>query len=161
MKTFLPESLAATVKSTIADWQSGGKVKRLWDRDASLWTGEDESKWLGWLDSVEEQVAEQDAHQKFAKDVQARGFEHILLLGMGGSSLCPEVLRRTYARIPHFPTLHVLDSTEPAQAKAFEHQVDLAKTPFIVSSKSGSTLESNIFMPAQQPARGRRYVRSK
>ena len=55
MKTSLPQSLAATVKSTIAEWQSGGKVKRLWDRDASLWTGEDESKWLGWLALVEKQ----------------------------------------------------------------------------------------------------------
>ena len=145
IKTFLPESLAATVKSTISEWQSGGKVKRLWDHDASLWTGEDESKWLGWLDIVEEQIAHQDQLQKFAKEVQARAFEHILLLGMGGSSLCPEVLRMTFGRIPHFPTLHVLDSTDPAQVKAFEHQVDLAKTIFIVSSKSGSTLEPNIF----------------
>jgi transaldolase/glucose-6-phosphate isomerase len=145
IETSLPGSLAATVKSTIADWQSGGKVKRLWDRDASLWTGEDESKCLGWLDIVEEQVAQHGALQKFAKDVQARGFEHILLLGMGGSSLCPEVLRMTFGRIAHFPTLHVLDSTDPAQVKAFEHQIDLAKTLFIVSSKSGSTLEPNIF----------------
>ena len=145
MKTSLPESLAATVKSTISDWQSGGKVKRLWDRDASLWTGEDESKWLGWLDVVDEQLAQHDQLQKFAKDVHNRGFEHILLLGMGGSSLCPEVLRMTFGRIPHFPTLHVLDSTDPAQVKAFEHQVDFAKTLFIVSSKSGSTLEPNIF----------------
>jgi len=145
MKTSLPETLASTVKSTIADWQSGGKVKRLWDRDASLWTGEDESKWLGWLDIVEEQLTQHEALQKFAKETQARGFEHILLLGMGGSSLCPEVLRMTFGRIPHAPTLHVLDSTDPAQVKAFEHQVDIAKTLFIVSSKSGSTLEPNIF----------------
>src|SRR5262252_6855727 len=145
MKTSLPESLAATVKSTIAEWQSGGKVKRLWDRDASLWTGADESQWLGWLDVVDEQLSEHDQLQKFAKDVQARGFEHILLLGMGGSSLCPEVLRMTFGRIPHFPELHVLDSTDPAQVKAFEHHVDLGKTLFIVSSKSGSTLEPNIF----------------
>lgn len=145
MKTSLPESLAATVKSTIAEWQSGGKVKRLWDRDASLWTGEDEAKWLGWLDIVDEQLAQHDQLQKFAKDVHTRGFEHILLLGMGGSSLCPEVLRMTFGRIPHFPTLHVLDSTDPAQVKAFEHHVDLGKTLFIVSSKSGSTLEPNIF----------------
>ncbi|MGC2450675.1 MAG: transaldolase, partial [Candidatus Sulfotelmatobacter sp.] len=145
LKTSLPESLATTVKSTIADWQSGGKMKRLWDRDASLWTGEDESKWLGWLDIVEEQIAQHDTLQKFAKEVHARGFEHILLLGMGGSSLCPEVLRMTFGRIPQFPTLHVLDSTDPAQVKAFEHQIDIAKTLFIVSSKSGSTLEPNIF----------------
>lgn len=145
LKTSLPESLAATVKTTIADWQSGGKMKRLWDRDASLWTGDDESKWLGWLDIVAEQTAHQDELQKFAKEVHTRGFEHILLLGMGGSSLCPEVLRMTFGRIPQFPNLHVLDSTDPAQVKAFEHQIDIAKTLFIVSSKSGSTLEPNIF----------------
>jgi transaldolase / glucose-6-phosphate isomerase len=145
LKTSLPESLAATVKSTIGEWQSGGKMKRLWDRDASLWTGTDESNWLGWLDIVEEQSAQQEQLQKFAKEVQTRGFEHILLLGMGGSSLCPEVLRMTFGHIPHFPVLHVLDSTDPAQVKAFEHQIDIAKTLFIVSSKSGSTLEPNIF----------------
>jgi transaldolase / glucose-6-phosphate isomerase len=145
LKTSLPESLAATVKSTIAEWQSGGKTKRLWDRDASLWTGTDESNWLGWLDVVEEESTQQEQLQKFAKEVQTRGFEHILLLGMGGSSLCPEVLRMTFGHIPHFPVLHVLDSTDPAQVKAFEHQIDIAKTLFIVSSKSGSTLEPNIF----------------
>ncbi len=145
LKTSLPETLAATVKTTIADWQSGGKMKRLWDRDATLWTGSDESSWLGWLDIVEEQTAQHDQLLKLAKEVQTRGFEHILLLGMGGSSLCPEVLRMTFGRIPHFPTLHVLDSTDPAQVKAFEHQIDVAKTLFIVSSKSGSTLEPNIF----------------
>ncbi len=145
LKTSLPETLAATVRTTIADWQSGGKMKRLWDRDATLWTGSDESNWLGWLDIVEEQTAQHDQLLKLAKEVQTRGFEHILLLGMGGSSLCPEVLRMTFGRIPHFPTLHVLDSTDPAQVKAFEHQIDVAKTLFIVSSKSGSTLEPNIF----------------
>ena len=145
LKNSLPETLAATVKSTIADWQSGGKVKRLWDRDASLWTGDDEAKWLGWLDIVDEQIAQHDALQKFAKEVQTRGFQHILLLGMGGSSLCPEVLRMTFGRIPRSPELHVLDSTDPAQVKAFEHKIDVTKTLFIVSSKSGSTLEPNIF----------------
>jgi transaldolase/glucose-6-phosphate isomerase len=145
LKTSLPESLAATVKSTIAEWQSGGRVKRLWDRDSSLWTGDDESKWLGWLDIVDEQLAQHDQLQKFAKDVHARGFEHVLLLGMGGSSLCPEVLEMTFGRVPHSPALHVLDSTDPAQVKAFEHAIDIPKTLFIVSSKSGSTLEPNIF----------------
>lgn len=145
LKSSLPESLAASVKATVAEWQSGGKIKRLWNRDASLWTGDDESKWLGWLDIVEEQTAQHEQLQKIAKEVQTRGFEHVLLLGMGGSSLCPEVLRITFGRIPHFPTLHVLDSTDPAQVKAFEHQIDIAKTLFIVSSKSGSTLEPNIF----------------
>ncbi len=145
LKTSLPESLASTVKGTIADWQSRGNMKRLWQRDATLWTGSDEDKWLGWLDIVEEQVAQQDQLQKIAKEVQQREFQHVLLLGMGGSSLCPEVLRMTFGRISHFPTLHVLDSTDPGQVKSFEHQIDIPKTLFIVSSKSGSTLEPNIF----------------
>ncbi len=145
LKTSLPESLAATVKSTIADWQSGGKMQRLWQHDATLWTGADEARWLGWLDIVEEQTAQHEQLAKVAKEVQTRGFEHILLLGMGGSSLCPEVMRMTFGRVTHFPTLHVLDSTDPAQVKAFEHSIDIPKTLFIVSSKSGSTLEPNIF----------------
>ncbi len=145
LKTSLPESLAAAVKATTADWQSGGKMQRLWQRDPALWTGADEASWLGWLDIVDEQIAQQEQLQKLAKEVQVRGFEHVLLLGMGGSSLCPEVLRMTFGRISHFPTLHVLDSTDPAQVKSFEHQIDIPKTLFIVSSKSGSTLEPNIF----------------
>ncbi len=145
LKTSLPESLATTVKATIADWQSGGKMQRLWQRDATLWTGSDEANWLGWLDIVDEQIAQQDQLAKVAKEVQSRGFQHVLLLGMGGSSLCPEVLRMTFGRTTHFPTLHVLDSTDPGQVKAFEHLIDIPKTLFIVSSKSGSTLEPNIF----------------
>jgi transaldolase / glucose-6-phosphate isomerase len=145
LKTSLPEPLASKVKSTTAFWQSGGKMKRLWQRDATLWTGDDEAKWLGWLDIVEEQTAQQDQLQKLAKEVQVHGFQHVLLLGMGGSSLCPEVLRMTFGRVTHFPTLHVLDSTDPAQVKSFEHLIDFPKTLFIVSSKSGSTLEPNIF----------------
>jgi glucose-6-phosphate isomerase len=120
-------------------------MQRVWQRDAKIWTGADEANWLGWLDIVEEQVAQQDQLQKLAKEIQARGFQHVLLLGMGGSSLCPEVLRMTFGRITHYPTLHVLDSTDPAQVKFFEHQIDIPKTLFIVSSKSGSTLEPNIF----------------
>jgi len=145
LKTSLPENLSAAVNATTADWQSTGKMQRLWQHDATLWSGTDEAKWLGWLDIVEEQIAQQDQLQKIAKEVQARGFQHVLLLGMGGSSLCPEVLRMTFGRITHFPTLHVLDSTDPAQVKAFEHQIEIPKTLFIVSSKSGSTLEPNIF----------------
>ncbi len=145
LKTSLPEALAATVKATVAGWQSGSKMQRLWRRDATLWTGADEANWLGWLDIVDEQIAQQEQLQKLAKEVQVRGFQDVLLLGMGGSSLCPEVLRKTFGRATHFPNLHVLDSTDPAQVKAFEHQIDIPKTLFIVSSKSGSTLEPNIF----------------
>ncbi len=145
LKISLPEPLSSAVKSNVRDWQSAGKMQRLWNRDATLWTGSDESKWLGWLDITDEQLAQQDQLQKFAREVQQREFQDALLLGMGGSSLCPEVLRKTFGRSNRFPNLHVLDSTDPAQVKSFEHQVDIAKTLFIVSSKSGSTLEPNIF----------------
>jgi transaldolase / glucose-6-phosphate isomerase len=145
LETSLPGALATAVKTNVNDWQSGGKMQRLWHRDATLWTGSDESQWLGWLDITDEQLARQDQLQKLAKEVQMRAFQDALLLGMGGSSLCPEVLRKTFGRINHFPNLYVLDSTDPAQVKWFEHQVDIAKTLFIVSSKSGTTLEPNIF----------------
>lgn len=145
LKTSLPDKLATSVKATMAEWQTGGKMKRLWQKDASLWTGSDEANWLGWLDIVDEQIAHRDQLRKVAEDVQSAGFQHVLLLGMGGSSLCPEVLRMTFGKIPGFPELHVLDSTDPAQVKEFESHVDIGKTLFIVSSKSGSTLEPNIF----------------
>jgi transaldolase / glucose-6-phosphate isomerase len=141
----LPQALTSSVEKTLADWQSGNKVKRLWDRDASLWTGTDESAWLGWLDIVTEQVAHREELLRLSQEAKVGGFSDVLLLGMGGSSLCPEVLAKTFGRIAGFPQLHVLDSTDPAQVKALERSVDLAKTLFVVSSKSGTTLEPNIF----------------
>jgi len=145
LKSSLPESLAAAVKTAISDWQAGGKVQRLWARDASLWTGTDEASWLGWLDIVEDQIAHPVELRNLAKEVWSAGFKDALLLGMGGSSLGPEVLRMTFGKIAGYPDLHVLDSTDPAQVKAFENKIDVARTLFVVSSKSGSTLEPNIF----------------
>jgi transaldolase/glucose-6-phosphate isomerase len=141
----LPDPLKKQVAAAIADWSKGDKVRRLWNRDASLWTNSDEAQWLGWLDIVEQQIADKAEFQKLADEVGKEGLSDILLLGMGGSSLCPEVLAMTYGHVPGFPKLHVLDSTDPAQVKTFENAVDLANTLFIVSSKSGSTLEPNIF----------------
>lgn len=145
LKSSLPESLAAEVKASIADWQSSRKMQRLWRRDATLWTGNDEGKWLGWLDIAEYEIAHPVQLRGLAKEVWSAGFKDALLLGMGGSSLCPEVLRTTFGQISGYPNLHVLDSTDPAQIKAFEDKIDIARTLFIVSSKSGSTLEPNIF----------------
>jgi len=141
----LPQDLAGAVAAAIDDWKRNNKVQRLWQKDASLWTNTDESSWLGWLPIVDEQIANIAAFKEIAADVKKAKFKHALLLGMGGSSLCPEVLRMTYGKIAGFPELHVLDSTDPAQVKAVENKVDLAKTLCIVSSKSGSTLEPNIF----------------
>jgi transaldolase / glucose-6-phosphate isomerase len=145
LKSSLPENLAASVKNTIGEWQSGKKMQRLWQRDASLWSGEDEDKWLGWLDIAEYQIAHPVELRNLAKEVWSAGFTDILLLGMGGSSLCPEVLRLTFGKTAGYPELHVLDSTDPAQVKAAEAKIDIARSLFIVSSKSGSTLEPNIF----------------
>jgi transaldolase/glucose-6-phosphate isomerase len=133
------------VQSTLKDWQTNNKMARLWRGDPSLWTGDDEDKWVGWLPIVEDQLAHLKQLNDAATDATKAGFTHTLLLGMGGSSLCPEVLKITYGRQPGHPELHVLDSTDPAQIKSIENQVDLAKTLCIVASKSGSTLEPNIF----------------
>ncbi len=141
----LPDTLAGAVKTAIDEWRAAGKVRRLWQRDASLWTGADEANWLGWLGVTEEQIANAKTFRDLAEEAKSQGFTHILLLGMGGSSLCPEVLRMTYGKVAGFPELHVLDSTDPAQIKTFENKIDLAKTLFVVSSKSGTTLEPNIF----------------
>src|SRR5690349_17162397 len=141
----LPQELAHLVASNLEDWRSSNKVRRLWQRDASLWTGTDEANWLGWLDITKEQIANLGSLRALADEVKREGFADILLLGMGGSSLCPEVLEKTFGRIAGFPQLHVLDSTDPAQIKAVESQIDLARTLFIVSSKSGTTLEPNIY----------------
>ena len=141
----LPDALAQAVSATLADWKANNKVKRLWARDASLWTNSDESKWLGWLGITEEQLASRAKFQEIAGEVRDAGFKHAVLLGMGGSSLCVEVLKLTFGNIPGFPEMRVLDSTDPAQISALESTIDIAKTIFIVSSKSGSTLEPNIF----------------
>ena len=142
----LPPDLAAQVKNSLQEWQTSGKVRRLWGRDASLWTGTDENEWLGWLGVTEDQLPQRGHLQEIAAEAKKAGFSHALLLGMGGSSLCPEVMKLTFGKIEGSPELHVLDSTDPAQVRAFEKKVDLTKTLFIVSSKSGTTLEPKIFM---------------
>ena len=141
----LPESLAAGLKASLDDWRAQAKVRKLWARDASLWTGADEGQWLGWLGVTNGQLAHIDRLKAISEKAKTGGFSHALLLGMGGSSMGPEVMTMTFGKIAGYPELHVLDSTDPAHVKAFENKVDLAKTLFIVSSKSGSTLEPNIF----------------
>jgi glucose-6-phosphate isomerase len=137
--------LAQAVQAMLKDWQANQKMVRLWRGDKSLWTGDDEDKWVGWLHVVEEQRKNLSQLVAAATDAAQAGFTHALLLGMGGSSLCPEVLKITFGRQAGHPELHVLDSTDPAQIKSIESQVDLQRTFFIVASKSGSTLEPNIF----------------
>ena len=136
---------AHLLNATIANWGHDKKIEKLWHGDATLWTGQDENKWLGWLTITAEELADVDHLTRVAAEIRSAGFADVLLLGMGGSSLCPEVMSLTFGKVPGFPELHVLDSTDPAQVRTREQQVNVAKTLFIVSSKSGSTLEPNIF----------------
>jgi glucose-6-phosphate isomerase len=135
----------AAVAASLAEWQATDKVPRLWRKDASVWTSAGESRWLGWLDITSRQLAQLDSLQHFAAEIRAENFTHALLLGMGGSSLCPEVLRLTFGKVAGYPELQILDSTDPAQIRSVEKRIDFARTLFIVSSKSGGTLEPNIF----------------
>jgi transaldolase/glucose-6-phosphate isomerase len=141
----LPKALAEQVDTVIDDWQRNNKVRRLWARDATLWTGHDEAAWLGWLGIAADQLAHPHELETIAADVRSAGFRQALLLGMGGSSLCPEMLSLTFPRGDGHPQLLILDSTDPAQVAAVAERVDPPDTLFIVSSKSGSTLEPNIF----------------
>jgi transaldolase/glucose-6-phosphate isomerase len=140
----LPAALETAVDEALEDWRSHGKIRRLWAGDGSLWTGKDEPGWLGWLTIVGEQRARLDQLRAFAEEVRGGAFRHVLLLGMGGSSLGPEVLAQTFGRQSHVPELLVLDSTDPAQIQAFGDRIDPGRTLFIVSSKSGGTLEPNV-----------------
>src|SRR4029077_15824626 len=136
-------SISKAVEKSTEDWRASGKIRRLWQHDKSLWTGTDEDKWLGWLHSpASADVAD---YEDFGGRVKGQGFTDAVVLGMGGSSLGPEVLAETFASKPGFPKLHVLDSTDPAQIRRFEARIDPSRTLFLVSSKSGSTLEPNIF----------------
>jgi len=141
----LPGPLQQAVDATVKDWVANDKVNRLWKKDKSLWSNDDEDKWLGWLTIAADSAKDLPKLSELAEYVKKSGFTHILLLGMGGSSLCPEVLALTFGKQNGFPQLHILDSTDPQQVKAVESQIDPAKTLFIVASKSGSTLEPNIF----------------
>jgi len=133
-------------ESELEVWRKNGLVRRLWAGDKSLWTGADEDRWLGWLHIIAHELADVGLLQGFAADVKRRNFTDVVLLGMGGSSLGPEVLSETFGHQSGWPRFHMLDSTDPAQIKAIEQAIDLDKALFIVSSKSGGTLEPNIFL---------------
>lgn len=137
----LPQAIEDQFRVVAEEWQADGRMARIWQKDASVWTGSDEDKWLGWLDIVERELGDLQKYKDLREDIVEAGFISILLMGMGGSSLCPEVLAMTFG-VKNF---HILDSTVPAQVKTVEDKLDLAKTLFIVASKSGSTLEPNCF----------------
>jgi len=133
--------IAKAVEKHTEEWRASAKIRRLWQKDRSVWTGTDEDKWLGWLTSAA--TADIADYEDFALRVRGQNFSDAVVLGMGGSSLGPEVLAETFPKKIGFPKLHVLDSTDPAEVRAMEKAVNIAKTLFIVSSKSGGTTEPN------------------
>jgi transaldolase/glucose-6-phosphate isomerase len=138
----LGNSLGKAVEKSTEDWRASAKIRRLWSHDKSVWTGTDEDKWLGWLSSAA--AADTADYEDFAHRVRGQNFTDVVVLGMGGSSLGPEVLAQTFAQQPGFPKLHVLDSTDPAQVRTMQASINIADTLFIVSSKSGGTTEPNV-----------------
>jgi len=132
------------VDAANADWQANRKIERFWKKDPSLWTRDGEELWMGWINIVERQQKDLSSLAELGGDVRSAGFTSALLLGMGGSSLCPEVLAKTFGPQPGFPALHIVDSTDPAQVLAASEAVNLGEALVIVASKSGSTLEPNI-----------------
>ena len=131
-------------------------VERVWARDASVWTGAGEEKWLGWLDEPKRMQERIGELRTFADEARTR-FETFVLLGMGGSSLAPEVMKRTFG----VHGLHVLDTTHPAMLRHAAEFLDLRKTMFVVSSKSGTTLETRSHFDyywEQAGANGEQFV---
>ncbi|WFU54247.1 bifunctional transaldolase/phosoglucose isomerase [Bradyrhizobium pachyrhizi] len=141
-KLALGATIEKAVEKSTEEWRASARIRRLWHKDKSVWTGDDEDKWLGWLTSAA--TADVADYEDFAQRVKGQNFTDAVVLGMGGSSLGPEVLAQTFPHRSGFPRLHVLDSTDPAQVRAMEEYVDIARTLFIVSSKSGGTTEPNV-----------------
>ncbi len=142
--------LEKAVEKTTLDLQSQSTVTRLWQKDFTIWRSEENHKKsilnrLGWLESVE--LMQKNAAQlgSFSEEVRKSGFTHAVVLGMGGSSLCPDVCRFTFGLRKGYPELLVLDSTNPSSVTRIENSISLASTLFIVASKSGGTTETNMF----------------
>ncbi|MCG0999125.1 bifunctional transaldolase/phosoglucose isomerase [Acetobacter persici] len=146
MKTSLPAPLEEAVQKGLDAWRKDGTIRKLWAKDASVWTSGPEADWLNWLTIVEDRLAHLSELESFQAEVKARNFHQVLLMGMGGSSLGPEVLAMTFGKHEGFGHLYVLDSTDPQQVASFEKKIDPVNTLFIVASKSGGTLEPNIML---------------
>ncbi|HKY22888.1 MAG TPA: bifunctional transaldolase/phosoglucose isomerase [Vicinamibacterales bacterium] len=140
----LPADLASKVTARMADMRRQDVVRRIWARDMTVWTGADEDRWLGWLTLPAQDRSALSRVTRFAAEIKSEGVQDVVLLGMGGSSLAPEVIQSIVGRAEGYPRLHVLDSTDPGQILSIERAIDVRRTLFLVASKSGSTLEVNI-----------------
>jgi transaldolase/glucose-6-phosphate isomerase len=145
IESALPNDLEPPIIERIRTAQSENVAKRVWTHDESLWGGPGVAEIgnrLGWLSISDKMLEHAGELREFAEQARADGLEHAVLLGMGGSSLGPEVIRLSYGDVPDGMHLHVLDSTDPGRVLAVERAVDLDKTLFVVSSKSGGTVET-------------------
>lgn len=151
---FLAASLGtydASVRTALEQAKKENVVRRIWEKDASLWKNEEFhqkiiANSLGWLTVSGEMLGVAEELEAFAEEMRTSGeFQHVMVCGMGGSSLCPEVLRQTFGRQESFPALLVLDSTDPDAINNFAQQIDITRCLFIVASKSGTTTEPLAF----------------
>ena len=136
------------VQDRLEDWTRSGFSLGLWSKDHRLWSKEPQPEIvdrLGWLTLPETMQDVLDDFIYFAEEIRAAGFERVVLLGMGGSSLAPEVYQRTFGNQPGYPELITLDSTHPAAIQAVDDLIDPETTLFIVASKSGDTIEPLSF----------------
>ena len=142
-----PGSYLPDVESALADLQRRQVISRVWSGDHTVWKPDptEITNRLGWLTVTDIMCEQAPVMDAFANEVRDAGFRHVVLLGMGGSSLGPEVLRQTFGSAPGYPELIVLDSTVPAWVQSVAETIDPARTLFLVSSKSGSTTEPNMF----------------
>lgn len=146
IRSALPQHVLDSVRAQLETWRSEHTIARVWQNDATVWTDSGEQNWLGWLGATREDRRDEAGLREVAAWVRQRGFTAAVLLGMGGSSLCADVLQTTFGQLDGHPRLRVLDSTDPQQIRTIEEAVDLPDTLFIVASKSGSTLEPNLLM---------------
>ena len=144
LTAFLPPDLDAKVRARLAALRQQDAVRRMWASDPFVWSGADEDRWLGWLNLPLQSKAAVDRVLRFAHEVRHERVADLVLMGMGGSSMAPEVTQSILGTGEGYPRLHVIDSTDPGQILAVEKKIDYSKTLFLVASKSGSTLEVNI-----------------
>ncbi|HPQ44566.1 MAG TPA: hypothetical protein PKZ42_10090 [Syntrophales bacterium] len=139
-----PGTCGDLIENALTDLRKNNVTDRIWSGDYSVWKPESDgiAGRLGWLRITRKMHEQTDRLDRLARDVQSRGYTHILLLGMGGSSLAPEVFRKSFGLCDGYPDLDILDSTDPATILYRAEQLDPARTLCIVASKSGTTLET-------------------
>lgn len=148
--SIFPGKIQENLSGQISQFAANSMITRLWEKDHTLWRSEEEHKRsilnrLGWLSSIDLMIKNSDLLIEFGTEIKNAGFTSVVVLGMGGSSLCPDVCRASFGSAPGYPQLLVLDSTNPTSVRRIENSINISKTLFVVASKSGGTTETNMF----------------